>query len=337
MPGEIVVSVIIVNFNSGERLRRCLDCLAVQTYRAFEVIVVDNKSADNSLDIARTHALAPAIIEAGSNLGFAAANNLAAARASGEWLAMLNPDAYARADWLQRLVEASERHPHADAFGSTQLNAANPAMLDGAGDCFHIFGVAYRGGYGQPAAHAPAEGECFAPCAAAALYRKSAFRALGGFDERFFCYNEDVDLGYRLRLAGGAAVQAPLAVVLHEGSGVTGRHSEFTIYHGHRNRLWTHYKNTPALLFAIGFPGHVLLNMYLFVRFCFAGGARAYARAMRDAILGAGAFRQDRRRLAAQRRARVRDIARVITWSPIALARRSTKVLPAHGAGGREI
>jgi len=334
MPGGIVFSVIVVNYNSGDRLRRCLDCLAEQTFRAFEVIVIDNSSTDGSPAIARDHRLAPKVIDAGSNLGFAAANNRAAHIAAGEWLAFLNPDAYARPDWLQRLVEATARHPYADAFGSMQLNAADPSRLDGAGDCFHLFGVAYRGAYGHPAASAPAEGECFAPCAAAALYRASAFRALGGFDERFFCYNEDVDLGYRLRLAGGRAVQVPTAVVLHEGSGVTGRHSDFTIYHGHRNRLWTHYKNTPLPLLVVGLPGHLLLNVYLLLRFCFAGGASAYARAMRDAVSGVSAFREDRRRLLAGRRASLRDIARVMTWSPLALILRRAKILPADAAAG---
>jgi GT2 family glycosyltransferase len=322
-----LVSVIIVNYNSGDRLARCLDSLAAQTFANFETIVVDNQSADGSRDLAADHTLRVLLIDAGGNVGFAAANNLAARSATGEWLAFLNPDAYPQADWLAALLAASARHPDVDAFGSTQLDAADPTRLDGAGDVFHIFGVGYRGGFGHSASSLPAEGECFAPCAAAAMYRASVFRSLGGFDERFFCYGEDVDLGFRLRLTGGRAVQVPAAVVLHEGSGVTGRHSDFTIYHGHRNRFWLWWKNMPLPLLVVSAPLNLVLTIYLFARFLFAGGAAAYAKGVRDAIAGIAAFNEDRRALQRGRRASVGAIAAMIAWSPFLLLGRRPKIM----------
>jgi GT2 family glycosyltransferase len=316
-----------VNYNSGARLAQCLAHLKAQTFQNFETIVVDNASADESAAAARGDEKV-ALIDAGANLGFAAANNLAARRAQGEWLAFLNPDAYAAPDWLEELLAAAARWPDADAFGSTQIDAKDPSRLDGAGDVFHAFGVPYRGHVGWLVAALPPEGECFAPCGAAAFYRKEAFERLGGFDERFFCYSEDVDLGFRLRLYGGMAVQAPKAVVRHEGSGITGRHSDFTVYHGHRNRVWTYALNMPAPLLALTLAFHLIVNLYLLARFTVSGGAGAYLRAMRDAAQGLPALWPDRRTRQRERTASVSDIARALTWSPGKVMRKEADIRP---------
>ncbi|WP_375208045.1 glycosyltransferase family 2 protein [Hyphococcus sp.] len=326
-------TVIIVNFNSGARLARCLDCLDRQTVADFEVVVVDNASADASLAEA---GLAPEaagrrnvrLIEAGRNAGFAAANNMAAETARGELLAFLNPDAYPEPGWLAELLKAAERYPGADAFGSRQLDAADPARLDGEGDVCSVFGIAYRGGFGHAAKSAPANGECFAPCAAAALVRRRVFLDLGGFDERFFCYSEDVDFGFRLRNAGGRAVQVNSAVVLHEGSGLTGRHSEFTVYHGQRNRIWMFYKNMPAGLYWATAPLRLTADLALFLKAAAAGKGGAYLRAMHAGYGGLGAFREDRRKIAALRRKSGAAIAAALCWSPLKLLRREADLRP---------
>lgn len=319
-------SVIIVNYNAGDRLRRCLQQLTEQTVRDFETIIIDNDSADDSLDLAAPIAglLGARIIRSGINLGFAAGNNRAVAEARGRWIAFLNPDAYAEPGWLEALMAATVRYPWAAAFGSTQISAGAPDRLDGAGDAYHVFGVGYRGHFGWPLASLPPDGECFAPCAAAALYRREVFDALGGFDERFFCYGEDVDLGFRLRLAGERAVQVAAAVVHHEGSGISGRYSDFTVYHGNRNRIWLAYKNTPGPLYWPFLPLHLLVNAYLFMRAISIGGGGAYWRAMRDAYGGLGAFGADRRRIAQSRRASLVSIARAMAWSPLKVMRRES-------------
>ncbi len=316
------LSVIIVNFNSGARLARCLDHLSRQSFTDFETIVVDNGSKDASIEQARRNGAAAQFDLAGANLGFAAANNRAAKSAMGEWLVFLNPDAYADPDWLEQLVAASERYPWADAFGSTQLDAADPTRIDGAGDVFHIAGIAYRGCHGWPVEKLPPEGECFSPCAAAAMYRKSVFTDLGGFDERFFCYGEDVDLGFRLRLRGGRAVQVRNARVLHEGSGVTGRHSDFTVYHGHRNRIWLTYKNLPPALYWGGLPLRALVDVMLLAQCFLYGRGGTYLRAWRDGVGGLRDLRGDRRGLRMSRRISTTALSRILAWSPNLLATR---------------
>ncbi len=325
------LSVIIVNFNSGARLTRCLEHLSRQTYRDFEVIIVDNASVDGSLDEALEAAptpLIPRAIRSDTNSGFAAANNTAAREANGDWLVFLNPDAYPERDWLSALVSASARYPSADAFGSTQLNAENPSIIDGAGDVVHILGIPYRGHFGWPADMLPEDGECFAPCAAAAMYRRKTFLALGGFEERFFCYGEDVDLGFRLRLAGGRAVQVKNARVLHEGSGVSGRYSDFTVYHGNRNRIWMTYRNMPGALYWPFLPLRLLADAYLCLRAWSVGTGRAYTRGVWDGYGGLAAFAADRRRLQNSRRAGVGALARAITWSPMKVSRREASLRP---------
>ena len=320
------ISVVIVNYNGGDRLRRCLSALSRQAYKDFEVIVIDNSSSDSSLEKAKAANFDFKLINAESNLGFAAGNNWAVRYAQGQWLAFLNPDAYAAPDWLAELVEASKRYPWADAFGSTQVNEADTSLLDGSGDVYHPFGVVYRGHYNWPVEKLPKEGECFAPCAAAALYRRSVFDMLGGFEQSYFCYCEDIDLGFRLRLAGGRAVQAACAKVYHEGSGVTGKRSDFTIYHGHRNRIWTYYRCTPLPLLIPTAPFHIIFNLYLLVRFTLEGHARPYLRALIDATMGLPAQNASRRRIQQTRRAGLGTLVRSMTWSLLKVMRKEADI-----------
>ncbi|MBI1392445.1 MAG: glycosyltransferase [Alphaproteobacteria bacterium] len=326
------VSVIIVNFNSGKRLADALRHLRGQTFADFETIVVDNGSTDESIALAKASGQAFRLIDAGANLGFAAANNLAARSARGRWLALLNPDAYADDRWLEALLDAAARHPDIDAFGSMQVDATDPRRVDGAGDCFHVGGVYYRGGFGRtldaigfPDAFDDVM-ECFAPCAAAALYRAETFAGLGGFDETLFCYGEDVDFGFRLRLAGGRCAQVRDALVRHEGSGVTGRRSDFTVYHGHRNRIWVAYKNVPGAIYWPTLPLRWAAHLALFVKAALAGAGPAYLRAIRDGFLGVGAYRTARRELQAGRRAPLGELARAMAWNPVALLDRRAQL-----------
>lgn len=313
---DVFVSVIIVNYNSGVRLEKCLAHLTQQRFRDFDIVVVDNASSDRSHEVAEKTADVR-VINAGHNIGFAAANNLAVKEARGAWLAFLNPDAYAKEDWLEKFFEATKRYEGVDAFGSTQLDAADPAIVDGAGDVVHGIGLYYRGGLASSATTLHEDGECFSPCAAAAFYKREVFEALEGFDERFFCYGEDVDLGFRLRHEGGRAIQLKDAVVLHEGSGITGRRSDFSIYHGVRNRLWVYYKNLPAQVFWLCLPVHLGVNLLMLTRSIFTGEGSAYWRGMRDGYAGM-------RTLKKTKVAQNSNALRHLTWSPLKLLNRAS-------------
>lgn len=319
------VSVLIVAYQSGDWLQKCVDGLAAQTAGDFEAIIADNASSDGSIERLAMPDTRFRVVPMGANLGFAAANNRAAEQARGVFIACLNPDAVPRPDWLAQLLSAAALFPEAAAFGSTQLKFEDPDMLDGVGDVWHASGLAWRAREGRSADAPPPDGEVFSPCAAAALYRAEDFKGAGGFDERFFCYCEDVDLGFRLRLKGRTSRQVSAAVVLHGGSAISGRRSEFTVYHGHRNRIWTFVKNTPGPLLWLLLPYHLAVNAWLITVFLRLGMASVLLKAYRDAFRGLGAVWRDRKRIQANRTAPLRDIAGAFEWSLLAVRRRDVR------------
>ena len=309
------VRVVIVNYNGGAWLQRAVDALAVQSDHAFAAVVVDNASTDGSAERLVLPDRRFSLIHAGSNLGFAAANNLAARDCPLPFVATLNPDARAAPDWLAALRRAVRRYPDAAMFGSTQIDALDPSRLDGCGDVMSIFGLPWRGGHGHPVTAAPAtDGEVFAPCAAAALYRTDAFAAAGGFDESFFCYLEDVDLGFRLRLAGHRCIQVRDAVVYHVGSAISGRTSDFTLFHSYRNRLWLVAKCMPFPLVLLTLPLHVLATLYLLLRTRRLQNTAAALRGLWAGFRGLRIALKARRRVQAGRRAGNVAIARALSW-----------------------
>ena len=193
--------------------------------------------------------IASEIQNAGDNIGFAAATNLGAQGCVVPWIATLNPDTRPKPDWLAELRSATERYRWASMFGSTQLAMDNPEIVDGFGDVLSAFGSAWRSGNGRSVRELPQNDcEVFSPCAAAALYARASFEREAGFDENFFCYLEDVDLGFRLRLRGERCVQVRRAEVLHAGSAISGHLSDFSVFHSYRNRIWLFAKNVPGPL-----------------------------------------------------------------------------------------
>lgn len=310
------VTVIIVNWNAGPLLAECIAHLMGQTCQPAAVMVVDNASTDDSLDqLTALPAWAPlTVLRMPTNLGFAAGNNYAIERCSTPFIALLNPDAFAAPDWLAQLLHAAQTQPAAAAWGSRQLCHENPALLDGTGDCYHASGLAWREHHGQPQtpAHLQAR-EIFAPCAAAALYRRSAVQNVGGFDESYFCYFEDVDLGFRLRLAGHTAQYVPGAVVRHVGSATTGgQRSDFATFHGHRNMAWTFVKNMPGILFWLLLPLHLAAHLAACAVLAARGQARTAARARWHALHGLGAAWRQRQAIQRKRTATVASIWRAL-------------------------
>ena len=304
-PRAADVTVIIVNWNAGDLLRSCLEHLRQQTLQPAQVIVVDNASTDQSLDLPQELLDWGAldIQRMGSNLGFAAGNNHALKQCTTEFVALLNPDAFAAADWLAHLRAAADQNPQAAAFGSRQLSHELPDMLDGTGDCYHASGLAWRQHHGhrQSADHLQAR-DIFAPCAAAALYRRSAVAAIHGFDESYFCYHEDVDLGFRLRLLGYTARYVPQAVVRHVGSATTGgQRSDFATYHGHRNMVWTFVKNMPTPLLWALLPLHLAANLASLVGLSLRGQGRTAVRAKWHALRGLHRVLHQRQNIQTQR------------------------------------
>lgn len=289
--------------------------LLAQTTKPHEIILLDNASTDGSLEIMLRFPTVR-VIALEQNTGFARGNNLAieAASQASEWIALINPDAFAAPRWLESLLDAAESNPEFDLFGSKLVNAADPTLLDGTGDAYHISGLVWRTAHGiSVSSMGDNDCEVFAPCAAAALYRRSAFEKVGGFDEDFFCYVEDVDLGFRFRSAGYRCLYLPQSVAHHVGSGTTGgQHSDFSVYHGHRNLVWTFVKNMPGALFWLLLPLHVALNFVTILWFALRGQGAVILRAKRDAVFGIPKMWRKRRQIEKVRVVSVRNIWRVL-------------------------
>jgi GT2 family glycosyltransferase len=308
------VAVIVVNLNAGAHLARTLEGLERQTVRPQRVILVDNGSTDGSLEGIAERFPSVELVQPGVNLGFAAGNNLAARMADDcEWVALLNPDAFPRPDWLERLLAAADREAGYAMLTSTLVLAGDTDRLDGTGDVYHTSGLAFRRDHGRMAANVDRPtGEVFAASGAAALYRRDVFLEAGGFDERYFCYLEDVDLAFRLRLAGHRCLYVSDAVVEHVGSATTGRVSAFTIFHAHRNLVWTYVKNMPGALFWLYLPAHVFVNVAAVIGFSLHGQGRAVLRAKRAALAGLPEMLAERRRLQRGRRAGALELRRLM-------------------------
>ena len=305
----VSVSVVIVNWNSENLLNECIKTLNRQTVRPERIFIVDNASTDRSEQIAN----APEnlnIIKMPENVGFAAGNNRALAKCTSRFVALLNPDAFPATDWLEKLIEASNRQPDVAAFGSKQICYENAKILDGIGDCYHISGLVWRNRHGKR--ELPGDNrlrEIFSPCAAAAMYQRSVLERIGGFDEDYFCYLEDVDLGFRIRLAGFKSIYVPAAVVHHVGSATTGgKQSDFAVYYGRRNLVWTFIKNMPGVLFWLFLPLHLILNIVTIGVFASRGQLKVILLSEWDSIKGIPVFWKKRRKLQNERVANIKSI-----------------------------
>ena len=280
------VAVVIVNFNSGSLLERCLRALADQTTPADEIIIVDNASDEPLSHQTLDEANQATVIRSETNLGYGGAINLAASKVEGfDYLCCLNPDAFPKPTWLEKLLDYAAGHPSAGSFASLMLMDSDHRVIDGAGDELHFSGIPWRRYHGRRVTQVTMVPErVFSACGGAAMYRLTAFRAIGGFDPGYFMYVDDIDLGFRLQLAGYECWFVPDAVVSHIGSAITGLQSDFSIYYGHRNLVYNYIKNMPLLLLILSLPVHLAANLFTLLIISIRGNAGAIARAKIDAL-----------------------------------------------------
>lgn len=249
MPGSVPgASIIVVNWNGFEHLPICLDSLAAQSFRDFEVILVDNGSADGSVAWVREHHPWVRLVPLESNTGFATGNNRGLEHARGEYIITLNNDTRVEPDWLATLVRVAEAHPRAGMVGSRICSFVDPDVIDSLGMGICRDGMSrgrFRNRRWSSLRRSEVE-EILFPSACAALYRQEMLRETGFFDDDFFAYAEDADLGLRGQLAGWKAVLAGGAVVYHKYSQTAGGFSSFKVRLVERNHYWVALKNFPA-------------------------------------------------------------------------------------------
>jgi GT2 family glycosyltransferase len=255
------LSVLIVAFNSREELPPTLRALSGELRPGDELIVVDNASQDGTGEFVEAEAPAGRLVRMGRNVGFAAGCNAGAAEARGDLLVILNPDAAPRAGWGEAI-----RRPWLEGRGWAAWQAlvaeAGGSEINSAGNPVHFTGIAWAGRHGKPIAEAPAASEVVSMSGACMAIPLRTWREVGGFEERFFLYHEDVDLSLRLRLRGDALGIEPSAVVDHDYEFGAREHKWRWL---ERNRLAILVRVYPTRLLVLLAPGLLATELALLV------------------------------------------------------------------------
>lgn len=247
-------TIVIPNFNGKDFLKNCLESVAESTVKA-SVIVVDNGSEDGSPAILAQEFDWVKVIAFPNNRGFDAAVNAGIRAAKTPYVFLLNNDTTIASDCIEQLEAAIGQDDRIFSVGAKMLSMQQPELVDTAGDLYSAFGWAYAIGKGKPSVRYTKKREVFSNCAGAALYRRDYLEKTGLFDDIHFAYLEDVDIGYRARIAGYKNVIEPKAIVYHAGSGSTGsRYNAFKITHSSRNNVYLIYKNMPFLQLILNAP-----------------------------------------------------------------------------------
>lgn len=311
------VSVIIPNWNGAAHLRICLPALARQTFRDFEIIVVDNGSTDDSREWLARALPDVRVVALDRNRGVAGGFNAGIEAARGAVLVLLNNDTEPEADWLQELVGALARNAGAGMAASKLRLFDRRECLHSAGDFYGVNGIPGNRGvwevdagqYDNPGAAPPV----FGVCGGAAAYRRELFAAVGGFDTDLGSYCEDVDLNWRARLAGFDCVLAPRAIVYHRLSATGG--GALASYFVGRNVIAVLVKNYPGALFKKYWKPIVRAQLAIArdaLKNRRGAAARARLRGQLAGLLALPRFWRKRRQIQASRRAALPELERLL-------------------------
>jgi len=304
------LSVVIVTYNSAGAIERTLPALAAQLRDGDELIVVDNASGDDSATRARELAPSATVIETGANLGYGEGCNRGAAAASGDVVLFLNPDAVPQPGFRDAIVAPLDDGRGWSAWQGL-VTAAAGTEINTRGGVVHFTGIAWAGGAGEPVssmAVAPPE-PGFVSGACLAIPR-AEFERVGGYAADFFLYHEDVDLSFRVRLAGGRLGVAPDALVDHDYDFDKGR-SKWR--HLERNRWATIIRTYPAALLALALPGLIATDLALWPVAIAGGWGRQRLLALGDSLRGLPRLLRERREIQREREISVAEFAAHLT------------------------
>jgi len=258
-------SIVIPNYNGLSWLSSCLSSIFSQNSTAYEVIMVDNGSTDDSILFVRNNYPEIILIEFSKNFGFAKAVNEGIDRSTGEFILLLNNDTILQPGFLENITKCLREAPaKIGAVNPKMLQLDQPHLLDDMGDSLSWYGEARKIGHNSPAQEFNEKKEIFSPSGGASLFRKSFLKHCGVFDERFFAYLEDVDLGLRGRLLGYSYLFCPSATVMHKGHGTSMPYSKYIrLTTCNRLLIWT--KNIPFDLWRKHFLKFIYGQLYFFL------------------------------------------------------------------------
>lgn len=242
------INVIILNWNGKKFMAECLDSVRKQTYPDIRITVVDNASTDGSVEYLRKEYPEVDLLVNGKNLGFAGGNNTGIRACKDDYLVILNNDTDLAPDCLAELKKVMDTDPRIGASASRIMLKFEENRLDAAGIEVCPDGLALGRGRMEPPEKYARQEEVFFASDCCTLYRRSMLDGIGHYDEDFFAYADETDLGWRARARGWKCIYVPTAVVNHHHSGTGGSHSPFKAYLVERNRICVVVKNFPVSL-----------------------------------------------------------------------------------------
>lgn len=280
------ITVVIPNLNGMKYLEGCLSSLRNQSEQSFDTILIDNGSGDGSVEYVRKHYPEVKVRAYRRNTGFCRAVNDGILLAKTPYVFLLNNDTVLEKDVLRTLLSAIERGGgRVFSCCARLVSLSDPGKMDDAGDFFCAFGWAFARGKGKSSSLYGREEDCFASCAAAALYRKDIFDRIGLFDERHFAYLEDIDIGFRAKVCGYRNLYVPSATVLHAGSATSGsRYNEFNVRQAAGNNLYMIWKNMPVWQLAVNAPLFLAGTVVKAAYFAKKGLLRPYLRGLTEGL-----------------------------------------------------
>jgi GT2 family glycosyltransferase len=261
-----LVSIIILNYNGAKYLEKCLKSVLATNYPNYEIILVDNASTDESLALIEylfKDESRLIVIRNTKNVGFSEGNNIGIRRARGKYIVFLNNDTEVEPNWLIELIRIMEKDHSIGAAQSKLLKLGSSGIIDSTGDFVDFYGVAIQRGEGEKdlGQYENVE-EIFSARGACMIVRREVLKKVGLFDPDFYLGYEDIDLCWRIRLAGYKIIYVPKSIVYHKGFGTP---SNVRAYHGAKNRLLLMIKNYSTRNLVFHLPLQLLLMLTSFL------------------------------------------------------------------------
>lgn len=280
-----IVTIVIPNYNNIELLKKTLNSI-YKYYNDIKTIVVDNNSKEDVQKIIKCFKNAE-LIKLDKNYGFAKAVNEGIKSSDSEFVVLLNNDVEVEKGWLENLLDLIKNDEKIFSVSSKMIQYNDRTKIDDAGDEYNILGWAFKTGDNLNISLFTKDKEVFSSCAGAAIYRKKIFDKIGYFDEEFFAYMEDVDIGFRARIYGYKNMYCSSAVVYHIGSATTGsKYNSFKVRTAARNNIFLIYKNMPILMLLLNLPFLILGFLIKTLFFILKGYGKDYIKGLFDGLKG---------------------------------------------------
>jgi hypothetical protein len=296
-----LVSVVVINYNSGSYLAGCVGSVMDSMYPRKELIIVDNASEDDSVKQVETLYPETKIIRNPVNLGYSGAGNIGIEEAKGEFVVIMNPDTIVDKRWLDGLVSAAARYPRAAFFQPKILLMDDRRMLNSAGNMIHI------AGFGICRGMATLDEQCFQEesevcyaSGACTFVRMEALREIGPMDRLFFAYGEDKDWGWRGLMMGWQSIYVPSSRILHKWSPILG-HTPRKFYYLEFERILSIWKNYSKRTLLVLAPLFLLVECSVLLHATFNGWLREKLRSYSDILRVRGVVARRRRSIQARR------------------------------------